>query len=210
MKKYMYSISGALLLAMALSACGAGAPAAQAPGDGAAAVSTAVLADPTVAAVVNDPTVAAVVDDPVAAGETILEAAADDPRFTTLVSLLETSGLDSTLSGPGPFTVFAPTNDAFMALPPETLATLSQDPTLLEDILLYHVVDGAILSTDINATTNATTASGAALSVAADNGTVTVNDTAQVVAADIEVGNGVIHAIDSVLLPPDVVLPAGS
>jgi uncharacterized surface protein with fasciclin (FAS1) repeats len=199
--KNIITISGILLLTLALTACGAGAPAAQAPGDSAATASTAVLADPTVAAVVNDP---------VAAADTIVAAAADDPRFTTLVTLLETSGLNSTLAGPGPFTVFAPTNDAFMALPPDMLTTLAQNPALLEDLLLYHVVDGVILSTDIKATTNATTVSGASLNVDASNGVVTINDDAQVVTPDIEVGNGVIHAIDTVLLPPDLVLPSGS
>ncbi len=201
--------SGVLLLALALAACGANAPATQAPTDGAATLPTTAPAagqpDPMVPTAGTD-----VMDDALAAGDTLVTAAANDPRFSTLVGLLETSGLSATLAGPGPFTVFAPTNDAFLALPPDTLTVLAQNPALLEEVLLYHVVGGAILSTDIDSATTVVTASGQDLSVEASNGTVTINNSAQVIAPDIEVGNGVIHGIDTVLLPPDLVLPPAS
>jgi transforming growth factor-beta-induced protein len=129
-----------------------------------------------------------------------------DPRFSTLAGLLTTTGLSSQLEALGPFTLFAPTNDAFAALPAGTLDTLAQNPSLLQEILLYHVATGAIRSSDIASATAAPTAAGEDLNITSENGTVTVNGTATVVEADITAGEGVIHAIDQVLVPPGVAL----
>jgi transforming growth factor-beta-induced protein len=131
---------------------------------------------------------------------------ASDPRFTTLNGLLTTTGLDQQLATLGPFTLFAPTNEAFAALPAGTLEALSQNPSLLQEILLYHVANESIRSTDISASTTAETVAGEELTVSSSGGEVTINNSARVVEADISAGQGVIHAIDQVLLPPGVAL----
>jgi uncharacterized surface protein with fasciclin (FAS1) repeats len=141
--------------------------------------------------------------------DSVLGAAASDPRFSTLAGLLETSGLSTQLEALGPFTLFAPTNEAFAALPAGTLESLAQNPSLLQQILLYHVAEGAISSEEITsatAPTTATTAEGQELQIGVNDGTVTVNGTAEVIDTDIEAGQGVIHVIDEVLLPPGVAL----
>ncbi|MEO1059475.1 MAG: fasciclin domain-containing protein, partial [Actinomycetota bacterium] len=106
--------------------------------------------------------------------------------------------------GEGPFTVFAPTDDAFAALPPELIEALllPENQEVLAQILTYHVVSGEVLSTDI-AAGDVETVEGSTIAVGVDEGTVTVND-ATVIAADVTADNGVIHVIDAVLLPPDV------
>jgi uncharacterized surface protein with fasciclin (FAS1) repeats len=123
-----------------------------------------------------------------------------------LSGLLITTGLDQQLAALGPFTLFAPTNEAFAALPAGSLERLAQNPTLLQQILLYHVANSAIRSTDITGSTTATTAEGQDLTISASGGTVTINGTAEVIEPDINAGQGVIHAIDQVLLPPGVAL----
>lgn len=134
----------------------------------------------------------------------IVEAAVAEEGFSTLVTALQAAELVDTLQGDGPFTVFAPTNDAFAALPEGTLDQLLAEPTgLLADILLYHVVPGKVMAGDVVALNNTsiTTALGQDVSVAVDGDTVMIND-ATVIATDIETSNGVIHVIDTVLLPP--------
>lgn len=132
---------------------------------------------------------------------TIVDIAAGDEQFSTLVEAVTAADLAETLSGEGPFTVFAPTNDAFAALPEGTLDELLADPSgALTDVLTYHVVDGAVLSSDLT-TGEVPTLNGATLDVVVnDDGTVTVNGV-NVVTADIEASNGVIHVIDGVLVP---------
>jgi uncharacterized surface protein with fasciclin (FAS1) repeats len=137
----------------------------------------------------------------------VVAAVAADPRFSTLTTLLEDSGLAAQLDAAGPVTIFAPTNEAFAALPPETLTALGQDPTMLQQILLYHVAAGALSSTDLTAESSAPTLAGEDLQVAASSGTVTVNEMAQVIEPDIAAGTSVIHAIDQVLLPSSVAMP---
>jgi uncharacterized surface protein with fasciclin (FAS1) repeats len=139
-----------------------------------------------------------IVDTAIAAGD-----------FTTLVAALQAAGLEDTLRGDGPFTVFAPTDDAFAALPAGTLDTLLKDPAGdLTDILTYHVVPGAVSAADVVALDGkaVTTVNGAAITIGvADDGSVTLTDAAgndvAVVATDIQANNGVIHVIDGVLLP---------
>lgn len=129
----------------------------------------------------------------------IIETAVGNPDFTTLVTALKTAELVDTLSGTGPFTVFAPTNEAFKKLPPETLDAALADPEQLKTILTYHVVAGKVMSADVMKLTEATTVEGHMLKIDTASG-VKVNN-AHVTSADIECTNGVIHVIDTVLLP---------
>ncbi|GIX16962.1 MAG: fasciclin [Rhodothalassiaceae bacterium] len=144
-----------------------------------------------------------------ASAATVVETAAADARFSTLVTAIKAAGLNEALSADGPFTVFAPTNEAFAALPEGRLDSLlqPQNRDQLTNILLYHVASGAIRSDDIPAGTTAVTPllEGAVLCVTREGAAVSVADgsgpPARVVIADIEADNGVIHVIDKVLPP---------
>jgi uncharacterized surface protein with fasciclin (FAS1) repeats len=129
----------------------------------------------------------------------IVETAIDAGSFSTLVAAVQAAGLVDTLSGPGPFTVFAPTDDAFAKLPEGTVESLLQDPEKLAAILTYHVVSGKVMASDVVGLSSAMTVQGGILTIDTTNG-VMVND-AMVTATDIEASNGVIHVIDTVLLP---------
>jgi uncharacterized surface protein with fasciclin (FAS1) repeats len=122
--------------------------------------------------------------------------------FETLLAAATAAGLVDTLQGPGPFTVFAPTDDAFAALPEGILDGLLADPEALKQILLYHVVAGKVLAADVVGLTSATTVEGSDIAVSVDMGTVYLNDSAKVVTTDVLASNGVIHVIDQVILPP--------
>lgn len=130
----------------------------------------------------------------------IVEVASSNPDFSTLVTAIEAAGLVETLQGEGPFTVFAPTNDAFAAIPEEDLNALLEDPEALSEILLYHVVEGAVTADQVVELTSATTVQGSDVSVSANGDTVMVGD-ATVITTDVMASNGVIHAIDTVLMP---------
>ncbi|MBO6602402.1 MULTISPECIES: fasciclin domain-containing protein [Paracoccaceae] len=131
----------------------------------------------------------------------IVDTAVGAGSFTTLVAAVEAAGLVDTLKGEGPFTVFAPTDDAFAALPEGTVDTLllEENRDQLVAILTYHVVPGAVMSTDLSDGMTATTVQGGDLTIGTEGG-VTVNG-ANVVTADIEASNGVIHVIDTVIIP---------
>ena len=129
----------------------------------------------------------------------IVDTAAAAGSFNTLLAAATAAGLVDTLKGDGPFTVFAPTDDAFAALPEGTVEALLADPEALAGILTYHVVPGAVMSTDLVDDMKAGTVTGAEITIDLDDG-VMVND-ATVVAADVEASNGVIHVIDKVILP---------
>ena len=131
----------------------------------------------------------------------IVDTAVADGRFTTLAAALQATGLIDTLKGAGPFTVFAPTDDAFAALPAGTLDSLLADPEQLRKILLYHVVSGKVMAADVAGLDSADTAAGLALPIKVDMDKVMVGD-AEVVITDIETSNGVIHVINKVLTPP--------
>lgn len=136
--------------------------------------------------------------------QNIVEVASGDPQFSTLVAAIEAAGLVETLSGEGPFTVFAPTDDAF-ANALEALDLTAEELLAREDladILTYHVVAGEVLAADVVelAGQDIETVNGQTVSIRVEDGVVYVND-AQVVATDIETSNGVIHVIDTVLLP---------
>lgn len=130
----------------------------------------------------------------------IVDTAVAAGSFTTLVAAVEAAGLVETLKGDGPFTVFAPTDDAFAALPAGSVEGLLADPEALAAILTYHVVAGKVMSGDLSDGMMAATVNGAEVKIITAGG-VMVND-ANVVSADIEASNGVIHVIDKVILPP--------
>jgi transforming growth factor-beta-induced protein len=142
--------------------------------------------------------------DEAAAPGTIVDIAAADERFSTLVAAVTAAGLVDTLKGEGPFTVFAPTNDAFAALPAGTLDSLllPENKQQLTDILLYHVVSGEVMAADVVGLSAAPTVLGKDITIKVQDGKVFLNDTVQVIITDIEASNGVIHVIDAVLLPP--------
>ena len=133
---------------------------------------------------------------------TIVDIAVGAGDFNTLVAAVTAAGLAETLQGEGPFTVFAPTDAAFAALPEGTVEALLEDPEgALTDILLYHVVAGKVMSSDLSDGMTAETVQGSSITVGIADGVVTI-DGATVVVADIEASNGVIHVIDAVILPP--------
>ena len=135
---------------------------------------------------------------------TIVEIAASNSSFSTLVTAVKAAGLAETLSGKGPFTVFAPTNQAFAALPKGTLEKLlkPENRDALRKVLTYHVVSGDLMAKDLRSGKVATV-EGGSVAVQVDSKGVKVND-ANVVKADIDAKNGVIHVIDRVLLPPNL------
>ena len=129
----------------------------------------------------------------------IVETAREAGSFTTLLAAVDAAGLGDTLADGGPFTVFAPTDEAFAKLPPGTVESLLRDPARLTDVLTYHVVPGRVTAAQVVGLESATTVQGGELPIET-NGGVHVGG-ASVVSADIEAGNGVIHVIDRVLLP---------
>ena len=130
----------------------------------------------------------------------IVDTAVAAGSFKTLATALQAAGLIDTLKGPGPFTVFAPTDEAFAKLPPGTVEGLLKDPDRLRAVLTYHVVPGRVTATDVAQLKSAKTVHGAELVIDTSSG-VRVNN-ARVTQADIIASNGVIHVIDTVLLPP--------
>jgi len=131
----------------------------------------------------------------------IVEIAVGDKRFTTLVTAVKAASLVETLQGKGPFTVFAPTDDAFKKLPAGTVENLLKDIPALKNVLLFHVVSGKVKAADVVKLKSANTVLGKPVTIKVTNGKVSIND-AHVLITDIEASNGVIHVIDSVLLPP--------
>ena len=132
--------------------------------------------------------------------QNIVDIAVEDGRFTTLVTALQAAELDGVLSGDGPFTVFAPTDDAFGKLPEGTLESLLADIPALKDILLYHVVSGNVMAADVMGLDSAETLQGSAFSISGMGGKVMV-DESEVIITDIVGSNGVIHVVDTVLIP---------
>ncbi|OPY18098.1 MAG: Fasciclin domain protein [Methanomethylovorans sp. PtaU1.Bin093] len=131
----------------------------------------------------------------------IVQTAIDAGSFNTLVTAVQTADLVETLSGEGPFTVFAPTDDAFAAVPKETLNGLLANKTELTKVLTYHVASGKYMAEDVVSMGNITTLEGNMLDVEVTNEGVFVGG-AKVIQTDIECSNGVIHVIDTVLIPP--------
>jgi uncharacterized surface protein with fasciclin (FAS1) repeats len=131
----------------------------------------------------------------------IVEVAVEAGDFTTLAAALQAAGLTDVLKGAGPFTVFAPTDAAFAKLPEGTVQALLSDKDALTAILTYHLVGGAVPASAVVGLSEATTLNGATVRIAVMDGKVMLND-ANVTATDIMASNGIIHVIDSVLLPP--------
>ena len=158
-----------LSFALSIAACG-----------GSSKPATAPMTEPTATA--------DIVDTAIAAGS-----------FKTLVAAVQAAGLVDTLKGPGPFTVFAPTDEAFAKLPPGTVEALLADKAKLTAILTYHVVAGKVMSKDVAMMKTAKTVNGAELTIDTSAGVKV--DGATVIKADIEASNGVIHVIDTVVVP---------
>jgi transforming growth factor-beta-induced protein len=133
----------------------------------------------------------------------IVDTAVNAGSFKTLAAALQAAGLVDTLKGKGPFTVFAPTDEAFAKLPPGTVETLlkPENKAKLAGILTYHVVSGNVKAADVVKLKSAKTVQGQSVAIDAADG-VKINDS-KVVKADVECGNGVIHVMDTVLLPKD-------
>lgn len=146
-----------------------------------------------------------------AAEKTIVETAVAAGQFNTLVAAVKAAGLADELSSAGPFTVFAPTDEAFAKLPEGTVEALLEDTDKLAGILLYHVVSGKVMAADVGGIASADTLLGQPAAIATTNG-VTIAG-AKVVKTDIACSNGVIHVIDTVMMPKsivDVAAAAGS
>jgi transforming growth factor-beta-induced protein len=189
----------ASVAALALAACGDDEPGAETADAGTAAEATAApettMAPGTTMGSGSSMNPGTIVDVAVAAGD-----------FTTLVAAVEAAGLVETLSGPGPFTVFAPTDEAFAAALESLGLTAEQllaDTETLTSILTYHVIPAEVPSSAVVTMDGqtATTVNGADVTISVDGDTVMVND-ATVTAVDIAASNGIIHVVDSVLLPP--------
>lgn len=183
MKKRMMFVAGALTMTLLVAACGSDED-----------TSSTTEASPATESVATEPM-------------TIVETAAGNPDFETLVAAVGAADLAETLSAEGPYTVFAPTDDAFAALPEGTVDSLlkPKNQDQLAGILTYHVVAGEIMAADVTSG-EVETVNGATFEVTADGSGVTITDgqgnTANVIATDIDASNGVIHVIDAVLLPP--------
>jgi len=134
--------------------------------------------------------------------KSIIETAQAAGSFNTLLAAVKAAGLEEALSGDGPFTVFAPTDDAFAALPKGTVEALLKDKEKLASILTYHVVSGAVKAETVVGLDKAETLNGQSVSIKVTDNKVMV-DNAQVTTTDIICGNGVIHVIDAVILPKD-------
>jgi uncharacterized surface protein with fasciclin (FAS1) repeats len=166
------------------------------------ATACAPVATPAAAPAAEPTATAAAEAEAPAATADIVDTAIAAGSFTTLVAAVEAAGLVETLKGEGPFTVFAPTDDAFAAIPKETLDALLADPSGdLTQILLYHVVPGKVMAADVTDGLEAATVQGAPVTFSVADGVVKIND-ATIVTTDIEASNGVIHVIDAVIMPP--------
>jgi uncharacterized surface protein with fasciclin (FAS1) repeats len=132
----------------------------------------------------------------------IIDTAVAAGTFKTLATALTAAGLIETLKGTGPFTVLAPTDDAFAKIPAAALTALLADKAQLTAVLTYHVIGGHHLASAVTTMTEATTVEGSSVKIAVVDGKVMLNGSSQVTATDIAASNGVIHVIDTVLMPP--------
>jgi len=135
------------------------------------------------------------------ASPNIATLAAKTPQLSTLLSLVKKAGLAGTLSKPGAYTVFAPTNAAFAKVPKATLNALAKNPVQLKRVLLYHVVAGKVTAAQVVKLRSAKTLAGPTVRIRVTGKTVRINS-AKVVKADVAASNGVVHVLDRVLLPP--------
>lgn len=196
-KKFLMGAVGLGMIAT-LSACNQPEATSEAPSD-AVAPETETAQSPTT----TTPDTTTSPEGVASADETVNEVIDDNDSFSILEEAIDTAELDATLSQPGPYTIFAPTDAAFQALPPETLEALQrpENKAALQQVLSYHVVPSAIPSAEITPG-EVETVAGEPVNIATAGGEVTVGD-ATVTEPDIQASNGVVHAIDKVLLPPD-------
>ncbi len=180
-------------LAIAIAACSTAAAPSASPAD--APVPSPASTTATAPSAAPSPSAAAMATD-------IVQTATEAGSFSTLLTAVEAAGLVETLQGEGPYTVFAPTDAAFAALPAGTLEGLLADKEALKKVLLYHVVSGAVSSDQVVGLTSADSVEGSPIAIAVKDGMVYLNDGAKVVTADVMASNGVIHVIDQVILPP--------
>jgi uncharacterized surface protein with fasciclin (FAS1) repeats len=138
-----------------------------------------------------------------AGGKNIVETAAGSKQFSTLVTLVKKAGLVGTLSGKGPYTVFAPTNAAFAKVPKKTLNELLENKSLLRKVLLYHVLPGKVPASKVVTLESAKTAEGASVQFSVRGKSAFVNES-KIIKTDIGASNGVIHVINAVLIPPNL------
>lgn len=143
---------------------------------------------------------AACAGQPLSRTASVADTIAHDPNLSTLNGLVAKAGLADTLKAAGPYTVFAPTNDAFKAVPAKTMDELAHDPARLKAVLSYHMVPGRMMAAELKSG-HAKTAQGANLSLAKAGDFLTVED-AMVQSKDIVAANGVVHTVDRVLMPP--------
>jgi uncharacterized surface protein with fasciclin (FAS1) repeats len=136
-----------------------------------------------------------------AGGETIVGVASANPDFSTLVSAVQEADLVDTLSGDGPFTVFAPTDDAFAAIPADQLQAILADKEQLTGILTYHVLPAKVMAADLQPEQKVATVQGRDVDIEVADGAATING-CNIVEADVAASNGVIHVVDCVLTPP--------
>jgi uncharacterized surface protein with fasciclin (FAS1) repeats len=185
--------------ALTLAACGSDTSSEETASPTAAETSAAATTSPSAEA--SDMSESAMASEP-ASDADIVGVASNNPTTTTLVTALEAAGLVEALQAPGPFTVFAPTDDAFAALPEGVLDKLVQpaNKEALTQILTYHVVNGEVPSSAVT-DGDVPTLEGQSITLSTADG-VTINGTAKVTTPDVEASNGVIHLIDTVLLPP--------
>jgi uncharacterized surface protein with fasciclin (FAS1) repeats len=193
------ALIGAAVAVSACSSSGAATPAPATPAATEAPASMAPSEAPSESIAASESPMAS---ESMAATKDIVDTATEAGSFKTLLTAATAAGLVDTLKGEGPFTVFAPTDDAFAKLPEGTVDNLLKDPEALKKILLYHVVQGKVTSDQVVGLTSADTVGGDPISISTKDGSVYLNDTVKVVTTDIETSNGVIHVIDGVLLPP--------
>ena len=136
-------------------------------------------------------------------GKNIVETAAGSKQFSTLVTLVKKAGLVGTLSGKGPYTVFAPTNAAFAKVPKKTLNELLENKSMLRKVLLYHVLPGKVPASKVVTLESAKTAEGASVQFSVRGKSAFVNES-KIIKTDIRCSNGIVHAINAVLIPPGV------
>lgn len=177
-------------------------------------VAAALLATTSICVAVNTTTqYGQTATAPAAKPATIVQTAKDAGQFNTLCELVTAAGLVDTLNSAGPFTVFAPTDAAFAKLPPETVAALKKDPKALAAILTYHVAPGKKDAAEVVKMKEIMTVQGQPIMITIVDGKVMLNKSATVVKTDVGASNGVIHVIDTVIMPPakksDSAMPAG-
>ena len=163
-------------------------------------ITLALLALAAVAATALGSSASASTSSRAAGGKNIVQTAVAAGQFTTLVSLVKKAGLATTLSGMGPFTVFAPTDAAFAKVPKATLTALGNNKAKLRAVLLYHVLKGRVTAAQAMKVSSAKTLNGKSLTIRVRSGKVIVGG-ATVVKADVKASNGIIHVINKVLIP---------